>query len=322
MTKESCISHPQNNKVIILREAYINMCKEADDYKRADRFCAAMLLSQFEYWMNIKLENKNQAEFENKLAKKEGLKPTQNEELWVWKTQKDLSNELFNIYSSKKIGHSLKWLVEKKFLLRRKNPKYKWDQTYQYMINIDKVQKIIDKNRNDYNNPKDKPNDSKETNVRKECDNMSVSKETNVGFKEDKCRNQKRNMSETIPETTTEITNIDKSSRAREKKMESPEEQPPQLSNLVIGGLIDLLNREPSQEEKNKLAEYDEDKILAVIQELKGRSVENINSANYLIPVLEDMEKQSSGNDDIDIEKMKERGWNTGLGDDPLGNNK
>jgi len=151
---------------------------------------------------------------------------------------------------------------------------------------------------------------------------MSVSKETNVGFKEDKCRNQKRNMSETIPETTTEITNIDKSSRAREKKMESPEEQPPQLSNLVIGGLIDLLNREPSQEEKNKLAEYDEDKILAVIQELKGRSVENINSANYLIPVLEDMEKQSSGNDDIDIEKMKERGWNTGLGDDPLGNNK
>lgn len=231
MPKESCITHPANSKVVVIKEYYIKLCEEADNYKRADRYCAAMLLSQFEYWMNVKLPNKKQAEFENKLAEKEDLEPTQNESLWVWKTQDDLSEELFNMYSSKKIGHSLKWLVEQEFLLRRKNPKYKWDNTYQYIINIDEVQNKINdfKNQTSSNTKEDSSSTSKETNVSVERDTMSYSKETNVGYDSDKCRSPERQMSETIPEITTEVTSNDSKtfSSAEQNEIENKSERPP-----------------------------------------------------------------------------------------------
>lgn len=205
MAKESCINHPSNSKVVVLREYYVKICSKADSYKRADRYCAALLLSQFEYWMNVKMPNKKQAEFENKLAEKEDLEPSQNEDLWVWKTQDDLTEELFDMYSSKKIGHSLQWLVDNKLLLRRKNPKYKWDNTYQYIINTKKVQKKIN-DQISLNSSNSNMPGTQTKNVSTEGDNMSDSRPTNVSYEADKCLSHKRQMSETIPESTTKIT--------------------------------------------------------------------------------------------------------------------
>ena len=53
MPRSSCISHPDGERLILIRKWQLEACgKDA---------CAAALLNLFEYWHNIKVEQSSQA---------------------------------------------------------------------------------------------------------------------------------------------------------------------------------------------------------------------------------------------------------------------
>lgn len=140
MTKTSIISHPPNVSMVIVRYDYVGICENAPD-----KNCAAAILNQFEFWMNIKLNHRSQSKKQNESLKKGDEPETQDTGLWVWKTMSDIQDELFGIWKEDKIRSCRMWLEENKFLLKRRNPKHGWDRTLQYMINVGQVQMSINR---------------------------------------------------------------------------------------------------------------------------------------------------------------------------------
>jgi DNA-binding transcriptional ArsR family regulator len=61
---------------------------------------------------------------------------------WIYKKAEELSEELMLGASPATIGRHIKVLLENKWLEQRQNPKYKWDQTKQYRVNLNKI--IVD----------------------------------------------------------------------------------------------------------------------------------------------------------------------------------
>ena len=59
---------------------------------------------------------------------------------WVYKTAEELNDELMIGMSVPTIRKYIKQLVEKGYLIQRRNPKYKWDKTMQYRVDLYKVQ--------------------------------------------------------------------------------------------------------------------------------------------------------------------------------------
>ena len=59
---------------------------------------------------------------------------------WIYKTAEELSEELMTGMSKSTVGRYIKQLVEAGYLMQRRNPKYKWDKTYQYRVNLYKIQ--------------------------------------------------------------------------------------------------------------------------------------------------------------------------------------
>lgn len=181
MSKTSVIAHPPQNDLVIVRKSYIDICNvEHPEYGTApDANCAAALLNDFEYWQNYKFAHASQKAIENEIASRGGL-PAQDTDLWIYKKQSDLKENLFNIWGMNKVRDNLNWLVNVGYIWQRNNPKYAWDRTLQYQLNIDAVQKQIDAliNRSVENN------ESKELNQRIEAQQSN----------------------EAIPENTTENT--------------------------------------------------------------------------------------------------------------------
>jgi len=131
MQNKSCINHPTKERLILIRDWQIRAC-EGD-------YCAASLLSLFEYWHNIKLDKfyKN-----NSQSKKEN-------DLLQWHTTEELKIGLLDLYSDKKIRIAIKFLEEVKFITVHRNPnkKFKYDQTKFFMFHPDEVnQWLVDNN--------------------------------------------------------------------------------------------------------------------------------------------------------------------------------
>ncbi len=53
MSRTSCIPHPEGERLILIRKWQLEACQKDA--------CAAALLNLFEYWHNIKLEQRSQA---------------------------------------------------------------------------------------------------------------------------------------------------------------------------------------------------------------------------------------------------------------------
>lgn len=62
---------------------------------------------------------------------------------WIYKTATDLSEETMMGVSKSTMGTYLNELVEKGWLDKRKNPKWKGDNTFQYRVNLLKIQKDL-----------------------------------------------------------------------------------------------------------------------------------------------------------------------------------
>lgn len=132
--KTSCISHPPKTPLIIIRQEYLAICD--------GNHCEAAILNQFEYWTNIKLGQKEQAEIENEIAQAGGLEGIEGN-LWIYKTHTELHKELMGLFGIRAVGTALQSLVDRGFLERRNNPKYAWDRTYQYRLETRIVQDAI-----------------------------------------------------------------------------------------------------------------------------------------------------------------------------------
>jgi len=132
--KTSCIFHQPNQKIVLIKEDFVKLCE--------GNTTAACLLSIFEYWTNIKLENKKQVSIENKFRVKGGFEP-KTENTWIYKTPLQLSKDSLGLLKLYDIRKNLKYLFEKGYLKRRNNPLYKWDRTFQYQLQVEKINACI-----------------------------------------------------------------------------------------------------------------------------------------------------------------------------------
>ena len=64
---------------------------------------------------------------------------------WIYKKAEDLVDECMEICSRQTMNRVLDDLVKSGWLEKRKNPKYKWDRTLQYRVNLVKIQRDLQK---------------------------------------------------------------------------------------------------------------------------------------------------------------------------------
>ncbi len=125
--KTSCVIHPDSEPMIIVRKWQLDFC----DGNRP----AAALLSFFEYWHNIKLEQSKKAKFQNNISCVNGDAGIQDESLYQFHTTEELEAGVL-LYSKDAINTGLKVLVDKKVISIHKNPnpKYSFDKTRYFLF--------------------------------------------------------------------------------------------------------------------------------------------------------------------------------------------
>ena len=99
-------------------------------------FRPALILNQFIYWIERMYDTDKYILEEKERA----LKHEIESKGWVYKTAEELNDELMIGMSVPTIRKYIKQLVEKGYLIQRRNPKYKWDKTMQYRVDLYKVQ--------------------------------------------------------------------------------------------------------------------------------------------------------------------------------------
>ena len=104
-------------------------------------FRPALILNQFIYWSERMYDADKYIMEEKERALKEDLVVNIDESKgWIYKTAEELSEEIMTGMSKSTVGRYIKQLVEKGYLIQRRNPKYKWDKTMQYRVDLYKVQ--------------------------------------------------------------------------------------------------------------------------------------------------------------------------------------
>ena len=119
-------------KRVVIKEELVEL---TGDYR------PALILNQFIYWIERMYDADKYIKQEKERALKEDLTVDINETCgWIYKTAEELSEELMIGMSKSTIGRYIKQLVEAGYISQRTNPKYKWDKTLQYRVNLYKVQ--------------------------------------------------------------------------------------------------------------------------------------------------------------------------------------
>ena len=104
-------------------------------------FRPALILNQFIYWIERMYDTDKYILEEKERALKHEIEVSIDESKgWVYKTAEELNDELMIGMSVPTIRKYIKQLVEKGYLIQRRNPKYKWDKTMQYRVDLYKVQ--------------------------------------------------------------------------------------------------------------------------------------------------------------------------------------
>ena len=174
-------------------------------------FVKAVLLNQFIYWSERIRDFDKFIEEERKRMEKDGQEASfEKQSGWIYKTAEELSDEAMLGLSPQTIRRYLKELMDNGWIDERQNPKYKWDRTKQYRVNIIKIQKALQEigySLEGY------PLNFEETVQGCRSDNFGdtnlqngESKIPKRKIKDTKMENQSKQSGGAIPETTTEIT--------------------------------------------------------------------------------------------------------------------
>jgi len=103
----------------------------------------AVLLHQFLYWST------RTGDADRYVLEERNRDPETNIPLtrgWIYKTASEISDEIMASVSIETIRIRLNNLVDAEWLDRRKNPKHKWDRTYQYRPNMQKIEAALREN--------------------------------------------------------------------------------------------------------------------------------------------------------------------------------
>lgn len=150
MAIESCVTYPAHSAFLIVREPLIEICKifvgaeEAEKLPAPDPQAAAVILHQFIFWTDGKLRNQHQSRYFANAAQGEGEVDQQDNSLWIYKDYDELKLDLLDLFGRNKIIENVQWLVLAGYLKRRTNPRYRWDKTLQYSVDVEFVQSRID----------------------------------------------------------------------------------------------------------------------------------------------------------------------------------
>ena len=106
----------------------------------------ALILNQFIYWIERMYDTDKYIREEKERASKHEIEINVDESKgWIYKTAEEINEELIVGMSKATIGKYVKQLVDSGYLAKRNNPKYKWDKTLQYRVDLYKVQKDLAK---------------------------------------------------------------------------------------------------------------------------------------------------------------------------------
>jgi hypothetical protein len=114
-------------KKVVLREEFMELTKDLSQ---------ALVLSQMMYWTK-KIDNLNDLILEeNKRLAEHGQMQIEYFHGWIWKSARQMKEELFNSMSEDTIQRAFSALSEKGIFVKRRNPKFKYDRTLQYRIDL------------------------------------------------------------------------------------------------------------------------------------------------------------------------------------------
>lgn len=124
-------------KKAVIREDLLSI---TGDYRRA------IILNQFIYWSERVSDADEFIKKENEIAKNNGEEEKDLFCGWIYKTAEELAAEVMLGLSASQIRRYISDLVELKYISKRNNPKYKWDRTLQYRVNLVNIAKDLKKN--------------------------------------------------------------------------------------------------------------------------------------------------------------------------------
>lgn len=119
-------------KRVVIKQELVNL---TGDFK------AAIILNQFIYWLDKMRDFDRYIKEEKNRAERHQIDVNIDETSgWIYKTTEELNEELMMNLSNATMRKYIKQLVENGWLQERRNPKYKWDKTLQYRVNLFKIQ--------------------------------------------------------------------------------------------------------------------------------------------------------------------------------------
>ncbi|MFY9225253.1 MAG: hypothetical protein WAQ98_21445 [Blastocatellia bacterium] len=197
----SCISHPEREKLVMIRQWQMEFCE--------GNSCAAALMSFFEYWHNIKLDQSEKNTQFNNVAELHGDKRSQDEGLWQFHNEKQLEEGIL-IYKKDTINKAIDLLVSKQVLLvsRNPNPRYKFDKTRWFLFRPEIIKNWMKERTNPENSPSSKNPSSSSKNPSRSEENQSRCLENPSPSLKNPSPSPKNPLAitETSSETTSEIT--------------------------------------------------------------------------------------------------------------------
>ena len=217
-------------KKAVIREDLLSI---TNDYRKA------IILNQFIYWSERVSDADKFIQKENEIAKNNGEEERELFYGWIYKTAEELADEVMLGLSASQIRRYISELVDMGYISKRNNPKYKWDRTLQYRVNLVNIAKDLKKNGYPLSDYRIEIPESEKTNAH-EC---AINKKQK--------KNQTQVSEEAIPENTTDTTNRDYHS---ENTVISPTELNTDKSAIPLKGLNTSLSdeRKDSSESKDK----------------------------------------------------------------------
>lgn len=124
-------------KKAVIREDLLSI---TNDYRKA------IILNQFIYWSERVSDADKFIKKENEIAKNNGEEERELFYGWIYKTAEELADEVMLGLSASQIRRYISELVDMGYISKRNNPKYKWDRTLQYRVNLVNIAKDLRKN--------------------------------------------------------------------------------------------------------------------------------------------------------------------------------
>jgi hypothetical protein len=118
----------RKTKVAVIREELVAL---------TGHWLDAIILNQFLYW------SERTRDFDKFLEEERERDPGKEIELtygWIFKSAEELTDELMTCMSPTTTLRHINKLVESGYLDRRRNPRHKWDRTWQYRPNVLRIQ--------------------------------------------------------------------------------------------------------------------------------------------------------------------------------------